>query len=298
MESLLSPKQIADAIGASESSVKRWCDQGLLSSIKTAGGHRRIPVQEALKFVREQNYEVVEPRILAMPDTANRRARRIEGCADRLFDALIAANELAARSIVFELYVAGFPVSQICDEVIAVAFHRIGDRWACHDIDVYQERCSCEIAMRLLHELRSKQTSPDRKLLALGSTIEGDYYSIPVTMAEIVLRSAGWDARLLGTSIPFDSLEAALRQHRPGLFWLSVSHIDDEATFISRFNRLLAIAAECDTAIVAGGHALTSAIRAQLSFCSFCDTMRHLEDCSRRLAGGSVVKPSPGSSSP
>ena len=74
MPHLLSPKQVAHAIGASESSLKRWCDQGLLTTVKTAGGHRRIPVQEVLRFVREQNHAVVEPHILSMPATTDRKA--------------------------------------------------------------------------------------------------------------------------------------------------------------------------------------------------------------------------------
>ena len=104
MEQLLSPKQVAAAIGASESSLKRWCDQGLLTTVKTAGGHRRIPVQEALRFVREQNHAVVEPRILAMPGTDNRKARRIENCAERLAEGLLTNNEQSCHEIVFDLF--------------------------------------------------------------------------------------------------------------------------------------------------------------------------------------------------
>src|SRR6478736_3082348 len=92
---LVSPKQVARAIGVSESSLKRWCDQGLITTVKTAGGHRRIPVQEALRFVREQNHEIVEPHILAMTATTDRKARRIEGIAERLTEALLSNNELA-----------------------------------------------------------------------------------------------------------------------------------------------------------------------------------------------------------
>lgn len=283
MDQLLSPKQVAEAIGASESSLKRWCDQGLIKTVKTAGGHRRIPVQEALRFARDQNHAVVEPRILSMPASEDRKARRVEGCAERLVEALLTDNEAAAHAIVFDLFLAGQPVSLIFDEVIAVAFRTIGEKWECHEADVYQERCSCQIALRVLHELRSKQVSPERDLVALGSTIEGDQYSLPVTMSEIVLRSVGWDARLLGSSIPFNSMINAVKRHEPGLFWLSVSFIPDEAEFISGFNRLFEAASKLNTAIVVGGRALTSEIRTKLRYSAFCDTMRHLEEFAKTL---------------
>ncbi|MEQ1824533.1 MAG: B12-binding domain-containing protein [Pirellula sp.] len=283
MDQLLSPKQIAEAIGASESSLKRWCDQGLIMTVKTAGGHRRIPVQEALRFVREQNREIVAPHILSMPATTDRKSRRIEGSADRLTEALLSNNELACHAILFDLFLAGESVGRIFDEVIAVAFRSIGDRWECHEAEIYQERSACEIMLRLLHELRSKQVAPAQKFMALGATKEGDHYVLPVSMAEIVLRSVDWDARLLGTSIPFHSMVKAIERHSPRLFWLSVSCIADETEFVAGFHQLSAAAAKTNTAIVVGGRALTPEIRKRLTYSAFCDTMRHLEEFGKTL---------------
>lgn len=53
MKPLLSPRELAQAIGVSESSIKRWIDDGLIGATKTAGGHRRIAGSEAIRFVRE-----------------------------------------------------------------------------------------------------------------------------------------------------------------------------------------------------------------------------------------------------
>lgn len=288
---LLSPRQLAEAIGVSESSVKRWCDEGLIETVRTAGGHRRIAVQEALRFIRDKHHSVVEPRILAMPATDDRKARRLEGSAARFVDALLADNEVACHAIVSDLFLAGHPVSRIFDDVIAVAFWTIGDKWECHEVDVHEERRSCQIVLRVLHELRTRQISPDRELVAIGATIEGDQYSLPVTMAEIVLRSVGWDARLLGSSIPFESVIKAIKRIEPRLFWLSVSYIPDEDTFVEGFNRLFEAASKVETVLVVGGRALSSEIRAKLRYTAFCDTMRHLEECSKAFRPHS--KPDP-----
>jgi MerR family transcriptional regulator, light-induced transcriptional regulator len=283
MSSLLSPKQVATAIGASESSLKRWCDQGLLATVKTAGGHRRISIQEALRFVREQNHTVVEPHLLSLTSTNDRKSRRIEECADRLTESLLSGCEPASRALVLDLFVAGHPVSQIFDEVVAPAFRVIGVRWECHKAEVYQEREACQIAVRILNDLRSKQVPTNSGRLAIGATVEGDQYSLPTTMAEIVLRSVGWDARLLGLSIPLSSMEAAVKAMKPGLLWLSVSHIPDKAEFIAGFNRLFAVSAKSKVAVVVGGRALTTEIRTQLRYSAFCDTMGHLEAFARTV---------------
>lgn len=285
MDQLLSPKQLATAIGASESSLKRWCDQGLLKTVKTAGGHRRIPVEEALRFVRERNHAVVEPHILSMPASADRKARRIEGSAERLTEALLGGNEQASRAILFDLFLAGEPESRIFDEVVATAFRAIGDKWECHEAEVYEERSSCQIMIRLLHELRSRQPAPDPRRVALGATIEGDQYVLAVTMVEIVLRANGWDARLLGNSIPFESMAKAIETHSPALFWLSVSYVADEAAFVAGCQRLFATASSNNAAIVVGGRALTPQIRSQFRYSAYCDTMRNLEDFAKTLRG-------------
>ncbi|HEX9106572.1 MAG TPA: MerR family DNA-binding transcriptional regulator, partial [Longimicrobiales bacterium] len=50
--SYLSPRELAEAVGVSESSLKRWADRGVLAVERTAGGHRRIPLGEAVRFIR------------------------------------------------------------------------------------------------------------------------------------------------------------------------------------------------------------------------------------------------------
>ena len=301
MNRLLSPKQVAQAIGASESSMKRWCDQGLLETVKTAGGHRRIPLHEVLKFVREQNHEVIEPLLLGLPATEDRKARRFPECAIRFTDALLDDNETACRTIVFDLFLAGHPISQIFDDVVAVALRAIGEKWECHKAEIYQERCACQIVVRVLHELLAKQPPPDTQRLALGATIEGDHYTLPVTMSKVVLRAAGWDARLLGTSIPLSSMALAIEKKGPQLFWLSVSYIPDEAVFLLGFRRLMDAAAAAQTSVVVGGRVLTAELKFQLHGSILCESMRQLEADSQALLSRPPVptsKPSPRLKSP
>ena len=67
MKDLVTPKQVAQAIDVSESSLKRWADEGLLLVSKTAGGHRRISITAAIRFIRERQLELVRPDILGLP---------------------------------------------------------------------------------------------------------------------------------------------------------------------------------------------------------------------------------------
>ena len=183
-----------------------------------------------------------------------------------LAEALLAGDELLARQIVFDLYLAKHAMSMIFDKVFVSAFQEIGERWACQQADVYQERRGCDIITRILFELRRVQCPPERCCTAIGGTIEGDLYSLPTTMAELVLRDSGFHATTLGTSIPFVSLIKAIEQTQPKLFWLSVSHIPSPANFVNQFAALSQQCQASGTALVVGGRALTEELRQCMTY--------------------------------
>jgi methanogenic corrinoid protein MtbC1 len=274
---------VARAIGVSESSLKRWCDQGLIKTVRTAGGHRKMDIAEVVRYVREQNHELVSPEILGLPPASEHASTGLTHGGPRLVDALLAGDELVARQIVFDLYLAKHSRSVIFDEVIAAAFREIGDRWACHDAEVYQERRACEIALRVLFDLRRVQQVPERKWLATGGTIEGDQYSLPSAMAELVLRDADFYAISLGTSIPFASLVKAVQKTEPKLFWLSVSHIREGLNFVTEFAALSEACVTAGTALAVGGRALTEDLRKRMTYSAYCDNMQHLEAFAKTL---------------
>ena len=61
-----SPKQVASALHASESSVKRWCDQGAIMTVRTVGGHRRITLDALQNFLRSSNRALPDPSALGL----------------------------------------------------------------------------------------------------------------------------------------------------------------------------------------------------------------------------------------
>ncbi len=291
---LVSPKQVARAIGVSESSLKRWCDHGLIETVRTAGGHRKMPTTDVLRFIREHGHPLVSPEVLGLPPASEFAELGLTRGQPRMVDALLNGDELLARQIVFDLYLARHPISVICDEVFAAAFREIGDRWACHDADVYQERRSCEICIRILHEVRKIQRIPDGEWTATGGTIEGDHYSLPSAMVELVLRESGFRAMTLGTSIPIPSLIKAVRETKPKLFWLSVSHIPEGFSFIDEFAALSQTCVSAGTALAVGGRALTEDLRQRMTYSAFCDTMQHMEGFARALCGAVPEEPKSG----
>lgn len=283
MQVQVSPKQLARAIQVSESSIKRWCDQGVISTVRTAGGHRRIALPDVMRFLRDNRYDLVRPEVLGLPATTGRTAWILDRAESGFREALLAGDEDRARQILFDLYLAKHELTAILDGIVAASLHGIGTRWSCGEAEVYQERRGCEICLRLIHELRILTSQPSvPRGLAMGGTAEGDVYQIPNAMVELILRHAGWETIALGAGLPFNTLRAALLQHRPQLFWLSVSYIREEAEFLAGWSQLCA-AAPSGVTFVAGGQALTETLRKQIPQAAFCGNLTELEAFAKSL---------------
>ena len=285
MNELLSPKQAAEAIGVSESSLKRWCDRGLIHTVRTAGGHRKLPIENVIRFARENDQAIVRRDILGLPERVERIDLVLNEGEESLADSLLAGNEPAAKQIIFDSYLAKDSISAICDDILCKALRQIGERWESHSVEVYQERRSCEIVKRILNELRRAQSQPDLSWTACGGTFEDDGYCLPTTMVELVLRDAGWNATSLGVSIPARSMAKAILDIKPKLFWVCASYIstDKVKNFVTDFKSLWKVAQASGTALVIGGRAFTEELREQLTYCCHCDTMQQLEAFARSL---------------
>ncbi|MEQ8849612.1 helix-turn-helix domain-containing protein [Botrimarina sp.] len=246
---VFTPKQIAEALGVSESSVKRWVDNGRLPGARTVGGHRKVPMASLADFVRETGQAVVRPDVVGMAPVSRRR--RLESLQDTLFDALISGDEAACRNLVLGAYQHGDSVSDLGDRLIGPVFSQIGEGWAAGEVAVRQERRSCEVMMATLHELRRwLAPATDRAPRAVVATPHSDFAEVPARLVELVLLSAGWRVEVAGSGLPLEEIRAAVQSAGPRLFCLSVTHVEDPDRFLqelgSRLMRPLGQAAAAD----------------------------------------------------
>jgi len=65
------PGQMAELLGVSTDTVRRWCDEGRLETVRSEGGHRMVEGRELARFVREQE-EGHTPEELASRSARNR----------------------------------------------------------------------------------------------------------------------------------------------------------------------------------------------------------------------------------
>ena len=277
MKTLVSPKQLAKAIGVSESSVKRWCDDERLQATYTPGGHRKIKVTEALDFIRRSNHGLINPQSIGMPLNVGNHRIEVSTACQLLTTALIAGEETDCRRLLLDLYLQDIPLETIFDSVLTPAFADIGQRWGCGQIEIYQERTACLICSKLLHGLEdilpfAAPSSP----LAIGSTLTGDFYEIPTQMVSLVGRQQGFRTKSLGGNLPVSTILQAVDKYSPKWVWLSVSYIPEKHYFTSEVNQLWNALSSKNIHLVLGGRALEANIKSSISYTTCCDSMTDL----------------------
>ena len=225
MKSLLTPKELAEAIGASESSLRRWVDGGDIRMSRTAGGHRRIPLAEAIRFVRAIGATVVRPDILGLGNVGRANPEVLELPEDeRLYESLRAGEAEVAKGLILSWYLEGRGLAELFDGPVRTALHRVGELWKHDDRGVLIEHRATSICVEAITALRGLLPAAEESApVALGGAPEGDPYQVPSTMAAAVLAEAGYREVNFGPNTPVGGLAREAVERRARLVWLSVS---------------------------------------------------------------------------
>ena len=281
-ETYLKTQQVADALGVSVSSIKRWVDSGALAASRTMGKHRMVPLSGALQFARREQLPLDGLLALADPTDSPRIDDRL---CDRLFQALKDGDEREATALITGAYQSGSGAVELADRLIRPTMERIGQSWFLGQWDIYEEHQATSLITSALAgiNLARIQASTSPRPIALGASPAGDPYILPRLLAEIIVREAGWDVRNLGGDLPLRSLATATRKHRPRLIFLSASRIDDRARFINDYAFFYEAASQVNAAVILGGRALDPELRSRLVYASFGDRMAHLSEFARRM---------------
>lgn len=250
----LTPKQVARAMGVSESSVKRWCDAGLIHSTVTAGGHRRLSLESVQEFLKTNNHLNIDPDIFSLNFSFGKSERALERGKDDFVDAYLHGSESQMRQIIADYLDAGRAPAVIFDHILFAARDEIRRRIQIGKVDPYVDRFGAEICLRLMFELRSGFPSPKTTApTAFTASLDGATDALRVDTADVLLYHQGWKSRAVGTMIPFQQLELLIREHRPDLLYLDVEEIRSFDGFFRELAQLIPNAESHATKLILGG---------------------------------------------
>ncbi|WP_310820895.1 helix-turn-helix domain-containing protein [Stratiformator vulcanicus] len=217
-----SPKELAKAISASESSVKRWIDDGKLKAVKTAGGHRRIAMGDAFRFIRENDQKLIDPASLGLGAIATVDFSDPAEIRTQYLEALESGDEPTTTGIVCHLHLLDRSIAAICDEPVHWAFRDLRSRCT-HPSEecvvLHRGQSNSIHALQRLRELvvQPKTDAPSALLADIGYEIDG----LSTYLAETVFADAGITCTQLGLSVPEAVLNGAISRVKPDVVWVS-----------------------------------------------------------------------------
>jgi methanogenic corrinoid protein MtbC1 len=252
----ISPKNYALRVGVSESTVKRWCDQGMIECRFTFGGHRRISiVVDNEQFVGSNDLRLqanFSKRLFTRKTTSLGKAK------SQLMQSMIDGNTFDCFLMTRSALRRQRNASEFFDNVLCPIMRELGRLWETGEIDVFQERQACSTMKLALAAIATPEpTNLSSQPLAIGATLEGNHYELGALSVHHTLQNFGWTSRYLGANLPLVSWLKACEHFLPKLAWISFSHSEHSESFLEACpkDRWRHLADRCK--IVLGGPGLT-----------------------------------------
>ena len=166
----LSPRDLAEALGVSESSIKRWIDAGRIQASVTAGGHRRIDHLAAMKFVRDSGRDVVQPGMLGISRETERVFGEGQDLSERVTRLLAdGRGEETAELLLTALAYRTASLTDLFDGPLRVAMARIGEMWQGGIDGIFVEHRATQILLGVLDQLDALLEPPREDVVAVGA---------------------------------------------------------------------------------------------------------------------------------
>ena len=277
--SFVSPKQLASGLGVGRSTVQRWIDQGWIEACRTVGGHRRVAVADALRFIRDQGFTIRDPAALKLDAVGFQKDAGGENVVTRFSAALDAGLADVCSGLLIAAYLDGASVEGLCDGVIAPAMRRYGEGDIADARTIFIEHRGSEIVLKALHSLRQLMPAPPHNApVAIGGAFPKDVSTLPTAMVAATLASRGWVATNLGPNTPLEAIAVAAIQEGARLAWVSVSRHDlkDAEAFARELQPFSRELADAGIRLAVGGRGIPAGWRNRQAHVTQMQTLREL----------------------
>jgi MerR family transcriptional regulator, light-induced transcriptional regulator len=216
---ILSTRSVAEMLGVSEATVKRWSDAGTVKCFRTPGGHRKFRLRDVNAFLSDQ-------APTATPAAAKRPSSTpaMHGSALHARQLALAADVDGVISFIASRRMEGLTIAQVFDQCLAPAAHSIGDDWAQGRVSAAQEHIASSTLVDALSRIRPLVENRDiDRGRALCACMGHERHDLALRMTALVLDSEGYRAAMLGGNVPAADLALMVSGVRPALLALSAS---------------------------------------------------------------------------
>jgi excisionase family DNA binding protein len=256
---ILSTSDVARLFNVTETTVKRWADDGTLKFHKTPGGHRKFEIRNVVEFAEQNHFDPVGT--LEIPGEDEIGSKIQVAVLGREFSVLVAAyvrkalvpEESGLFPFLSYLYQHCMQIWEIHDRVIRPAMVEIGERWSRGEIGVDQEhRASYETLEALAMLQLQIRIKPSSRHSVVCATLGDELHEIGLRCAHYLFESEGWESRYLGARIPADAINAGIVQWKPDVVCLSSTY-NSAGDIRAELLRIVDAARSVGAVVLAGG---------------------------------------------
>lgn len=263
-KTVLSTADVARLFKVTETTVKRWADEGNLKCQKTPGGHRKYEMRYVVEFARDNKFDPLG--VLALLDDANFSNAVQVAVLTRDFQALVAAfveralspDKTDLHALLSYLYEHKIHLWEIYDHVLRPGMADIGERWARGEIGINHEHRASHETLEALSKLQAQiLIKPLAGKTVLCACVGDEKHEIGLRCVANIFDSEGWRVHYLGAETPHDAIVASIRELRPSVVCLSITR--PGPALDAALQAIVDAARDAGACVIAGGSAASRA---------------------------------------
>ena len=204
-KTILSTADVARLFDVTETTVKRWADEGTLKCQKTPGGHRKFEIKYVVEFAEENKFDPVGALEFMREEKFSRRlqtsvlSRDYLVLAEEFVERALSTDEGNIFAYLSYLYEHKIAPWEIFDRVIRAGMHEIGERWSRGEVGVDQEHRASYRTLQALARLQGQVLrKPPTGKSSLLACVGEEVHDIGLRCTSYIFDSAGWEVHYLG----------------------------------------------------------------------------------------------------
>lgn len=293
-KTVLSTADVARLFDITETTVKRWADDGTLKCQKTVGGHRKFDIKHVVEFATANRMEPVGTLVLEEDGFSSAIQVAV---LDKDFSALsnifvekaMSVDRHDLHEFLSYLYQHRFSLWEICDLIVRPGLYEIGDRWKSKGIDIYREHRASHETLDAMAKLQGEIfRKPSVGKQAVCACLNDELHDIGLRCAANILEAEGWSVHYLGSRTPYKSIIESVKDLHPELVCLSVTYVEVTSSDVGRLKDLRRLVHRAGGKLILGGQKLPNSCT-DLGYCdavfhSMKDLVKFVHDLSASLA--------------
>ncbi|MBI5474739.1 MAG: cobalamin B12-binding domain-containing protein [Ignavibacteriae bacterium] len=227
-KTILSTADVARLFNVTETTVKRWANDGTLKCMKTPGGHRKFEMKNVVDFAETLNFEPSGTLSLTGEDALAQKiqiavlSRDFSFLKEAFLEKALSPDKQDMFVFFGFLYQHKIPLSEIYEMILKPGMTEIGNRWERGVLTVDQEHRASYETLDALAQLQTQiHIQPPTGLSMLAACPGDEPHELGLRCVSYLFESEGWRTDYIGARTPFASVLNATRELRPRVVCLS-----------------------------------------------------------------------------